>query len=91
VIDEDEPIPCAACDGTGTILASPCISCDGADIQHVTTKAICPDCLGGYYSPPIPRNGEMQQSNHSIATHVAMQIRNLFTVCAPRGTENLEP
>jgi DnaJ-class molecular chaperone len=47
VIDEDEPIECAACDGTGKTMGTLCICCDGSGEQQVMAKAICPDCMGG--------------------------------------------
>jgi DnaJ-class molecular chaperone len=49
VIDEEDSIPCAACDGTGMIMNSPCACCDGSGWQRVMIKAICPDCLGGFF------------------------------------------
>jgi DnaJ-class molecular chaperone len=44
VIEIREAMKCAACDGTGQILGSPCICCGGSGEQQILVRAICPKC-----------------------------------------------
>jgi DnaJ-class molecular chaperone len=46
IVDVQEAMHCAACDGTGKIMESDCICCLGVGQQQVTINAICPDCDG---------------------------------------------
>jgi hypothetical protein len=38
---------CAACEGTGLILAGTCTACDGTGVRTVTTDVLCHCCDGG--------------------------------------------
>jgi DnaJ-class molecular chaperone len=45
VVDAEELIPCAACEGTGKVLGTVCEFCDGFGEREIIAKAICPKCL----------------------------------------------
>jgi DnaJ-class molecular chaperone len=45
VVDAEELIACAACEGTGKVLGTMCEYCDGFGERLIIVKAICPRCL----------------------------------------------
>lgn len=44
IVEFVEPMDCAACDATGTILEGACPCCGGDGEQQITVKILCPDC-----------------------------------------------
>ena len=39
-------IKCALCEGTGRVLGTVCLCCDGQGVNHVSTDVLCPHCGG---------------------------------------------
>jgi DnaJ-class molecular chaperone len=46
MIQLDELMKCAACEGTGKIYGNPCVACQGTGQQQIVVSVVCPKCEG---------------------------------------------